>query len=92
MRDIKPSKAVILYEFCEWTRIYSLLIPLFSFLIAPIVMAWNVIYGIPIVIVDALSIIIWLLTPEYESVEECQKVITKREYRKRERKNKKWLI
>ena len=92
MRDIKPSKAVILYEFCEWTRTYSLLIPLFSFLIVPIVIAWNVMYGIPIVIVDTLSIIIWLLTPEYESVEECQKVITKREYHRRLKKNKKWLM
>lgn len=92
MRDIKPSKAVILYEFCGWTRIYSLLVPLVSFLIFPIVTSWNIMYGIPIVIVDALSTIIWILTPEYESVEECQKVITKREYRKRERKNRKWLM
>lgn len=49
-------------------------------------------YSIPIIIVDALSAIIWILTPEYESVEECQKVITKREYHRRLKKNKKWLI
>lgn len=92
MRDIKLSKAAIQYEFCEWTRLYSFLIPLLSFLIAPIVMSWNVMYGIPIIIVDAISIIIWLLTPEYESVEECQKAISERAYRKCERKNRKWLM
>lgn len=105
MRDIKRSKAARLYAFSNWIHTYGILI-LFVFvvivlpLVVILVMATaNESLCIPIVIIDALFIIVWCLIPEYKNIEQCQELITKREYRKRkreyrkrERKNKKWLI
>lgn len=98
MRDIKRSKIARLYAFSDWIHTYGMLAlfilvaivsPLASI---PIMATSNDLLCIPIVIIDALFIIVWCLTPEYKNIEQCQELITKREYRKRERKNKKWLI
>ena len=98
MRDIKRSKAARLYAFSNWIHTYGILILFVLVVIAtpliviPVMATANESLCIPIVIIDALFIIVWCLTPEYKNIEQCQELITKREYRKRERKNKKWLI
>ena len=98
MRDIKRSKAARLYAFGDWIHTYGILILFVLVVIAtpliviPVMATANESLCIPIVIVDALFITVWCLTPEYKNIEQCQELITKREYRKRERKYKKWLI
>ena len=97
MRDIKRSKAARLYAFSNWIHTYGMLI-LFMFvaivspLVAIPVMSLCVPMCVPIVVIDALFIIVWCLTPEYKNIEQCQELITKREYRRRLRKSKKWLM
>lgn len=98
MRDIKRSKAARLYAFSNWIHTYGMLvlfvlIAIVSPLVSIHIMATsNDLLCIPIIVIDALFIIVWCLTPEYENIEQCQKLMSKREYRKRERKYKKWLI
>lgn len=98
MRDIKRSKVAKQYQFCKWIHTYGMLVlfvliaivsPLVSI---PIMATSNDLLCIPIIVIDALFIIVWCLTPEYENIEQCQKLMSKREYRKRERKYKKWLM
>lgn len=98
MRDIKRSKAARLYAFSNWIHTYGMLI-LFvlvvivsPFVVIPVMATANESLCIPIIVIDTLFIAVWCLTPEYKNIEQCQELITKREYRKRERKNKKWLI
>ena len=98
MRDIKRSKAARLYAFSNWIHTYGMLI-LFvlvvivsPLVVIPVMATANELLCVPIVIIDALFIIVWCLTPEYKNIEQCQELITKREYRKRERTNRKWLI
>lgn len=98
MRNIKRSKAARLYAFSNWIHTYGMLI-LFVFvvIVSPVVSIFimdssNYLLCVPIIVIDALFIIVWCLAPEYKNIEQCQELITKREYRKRERKNRKWLM
>lgn len=98
MRDIKRSKAARLYAFSDWIHTYGILI-LFvlvvivtPLIVIPVMATPNESLCIPIVIIDALFIIVWCLTPEYKNIEQCHKLMSDKRYRKRERKNKKWLI
>lgn len=98
MRDIIRSKAARRYQFSEWIHIYGLLIwfilavIITPFAVIPIMTTSHDLLCIPIIGVDGLFIAIWCLTPEYENIEQCQKLMSMRAYRKRERKNKKWLM
>ena len=98
MRDIKRSKVAKQYQFSEWIHTYGMLV---SFVLVAIVTpvvsisimdSSNYLLCIPIIVIDALFIIVWGLTPEYKSIEQCQELMSEREYRRRLRKNKKWLI
>ena len=98
MRDIKRSKAARLYAFSNWIHTYGMLI-LFVFVVIvsplvviPVMATANESLCIPIVVIDTLFIAVRCLAPEYKNIEQCQESITKREYRKRERKNRKWLM
>lgn len=98
MRDIKRSKVAKQYQFSKWIHTYGML-ALFvlgaivsPFVLIHIMATSNYLLCIPIIIIGALFIIVWSLTPEYENIEQCQKLISMREYRKRERKNRKWLM
>ena len=98
MRDIKRSKAARLYAFSNWIHTYGMLI-LFVLvaIVTPVVSIFimdssNYLLCVPIIVIDALFIIVWCLTPEYENMEQCQKLMSEREYRKRERENRKWLM
>lgn len=95
---MKYSKAAKRYLFSQWIHTYGMLI-LFVLvaIVTPVVSisimdSSNYLLCIPIIVIDALFIIVWGLTPEYENIEQCQKLMSMREYRKRERKNRKWLI
>ena len=98
MRDIKYSKAAKQYQFSKWIHTYGLLVlfVLIAVVSSPvsiyIIETSNYLLCIPIIVIDASFIIVWCLTPEYENIGQCQKLMNKREYRKRERKYKKWLM
>jgi hypothetical protein len=98
MRDIKRSKAARLYAFSNWMHTYGILVLFIlvaivsPLVVIPVMATANESLCIPIIVIDALFIIVWCLTPEYENIEQCQKLMSKREYRKRERKYKKWLM
>lgn len=96
MRDIKRSKVAKQYQFSKWIHTYGMLV-LFVLMVVsplsiPIMLSLNDLLCIPIIVIDALFIIVWCSTPEYENIEQCQKLMSKREYRKCERKNRKWLM
>ena len=98
MRDIKRSKAARLYAFSNWIHTYGMLI-LFvlvaivsPLVVIPVMATANESLCIPIVVIDTLFITVWCLTPEYKNIEQCHKLMSEKKYRKRERKNKKWLI
>lgn len=97
MRNIKCSKAAKLYAFSNWIHTYGMLI-LFVLvvIVSPlsilIMLSSNDLLCIPIIVIDASFIIVWCLTPEYKSIEQCQELVSEREYRKCERKNRKWLM
>ena len=98
MRDIKRSKAARLYSFSDWIHTYGMLI-LFvlvvivsPLVVIPVMATANESLCIPIVVIDTLFIIVWCLTPEYKSIEQCQELMSEREYRRRLRRSKKWLI
>ena len=87
MRDIKRSKAARLYAFSNWIHTYGMLI-LFVLvaIVTPVVSIFimdssNYLLCVPIIVIDALFIIVWCLTPEYENMEQCQKLMSEREYR-----------
>lgn len=98
MRDIKRSKAARLYAFSNWIHTYGTLILFIlvaivtPFVTIPIVNTSHDLLCIPILAVDVLLVIVWCLTPEYKNIEQCQELMSEREYRKRERKNRKWLM
>jgi hypothetical protein len=98
MRDIKRSKAARLYAFSNWMHTYGILVLFIlvaivsPLVVIPVMATANESLCIPIIVIDAVFIIVWCLTPEYENIEQCQKLMSKREYRKRERKNRKWLM
>ena len=97
MRNIKRSKVAKQYQFSKWIHTYGVLVLFILMVVSPFVLIHimetsNYLLCIPIIIIGALFIIVWSLTPEYENIEQCQKLMSKREYRKRERKNRKWLI
>lgn len=95
MRDIKRSKAARLYAFSNWIHTYGTLILFIlvaivtPFVTIPIVNTSHDLLCIPILAVDVLLVIVWCLTPEYKNIEQCQELMSEREYRKRERKNRK---
>lgn len=98
MRDIKPSKAARLYAFSDWMHTYGMLI-LFvlvvivsPLVVIPVMATANESLCVPIVVIDVLFIIVRCLTPEYKSIEQCQRLMSEKAYRKRERKSKKWLM
>ena len=98
MRDIKRSKAARLYAFSNWIHTYGMLI-LFMlvaivtpFVTIPIMNTSHDLLCIPILAVDVLFVIVWCLVPEYKSIEQCQRLMSEKAYRNRERKSKKWLM
>ncbi len=95
---MKYSKAAKRYLFSQWIHIYGTLI-LFvlvaivtPFIMIPIMNTSHDLLCIPILAVDVLFVIVWCLVPEYKSIEQCQRLVSERAYRKRERKNRKWLM
>ena len=98
MRNIKRSKVARRYQFSKWVRIYGLLmlfvltVIVTPFIVLPIIGTSHELLCIPIIGIDILFVVIWCLTPEYENIEQCQKLMSMRAYRKCERKNRKWLI
>lgn len=98
MRNIKRSKVARRYQFSKWVRIYGLLmlfvlvVIVTPFVTIPIMTTSHYLLCIPILAVDGLFIIVWCLVPEYESIEQCQRLMSEKAYRKRERKNRKWLM
>lgn len=98
MRDIKRSKVAKQYQFCKWIHTYGMLILFIlvaivsPLVVIPVMATANESLCIPIIVIDTLFITVWCLTPEYENIEQCQELMSKREYRKRERKNRKWLM
>ena len=98
MRNIKRSKVARRYQFSQWIHTYGILI-LFvlvvivsPFIVIPIMTTTHDLLCIPIIGIDTSFIIVWCLTPEYKNIEQCQQLMSMKEYRKRERKNRKWLI
>lgn len=98
MRDIRRSKTARRYQFSKWIHTYGMLVLFVLFaIVSPFVLIYimdssNYLLFIPIIVIGALFIIVWGLTPEYENIEQCQQLMSMKEYRKRERKNRKWLI
>lgn len=98
MRNIKRSKAARLYAFSNWIHTYGMLILFIlvaivtPFVTIPIMNTSHDLLCIPILAVDVLFVIVWCLVPEYKSIEECQRLMSEKVYRKRERMNRKWLM
>lgn len=98
MRNIKYSKVAKQYQFSKWIHTYGMLILfVLGAIVSPLVLihimdSSNYLLFIPTIVIGALFIIVWGLTPEYENIEQCQQLMSMRAYRKRERKNRKWLM
>ena len=95
MRDIRRSKIAKRYQFSKWFQDH---VGWISFI-------WLIILiGLPIITMDnktvciiamlshLLFFMLFLLVPEYKSIEDCQKQMGIKTSRKRERKNRKWLM
>lgn len=98
MRNIKRSKAARLYAFSNWIHTYGMLILFIlvaivtPFVTIPIMITSHGLLCIPILAVDVLFVIVLCLVPECKSIEECQRLMSEKVYRKRERMNRKWLM
>ena len=95
MKDIKYSKIAKRYQFSKWYQDHEGWIG-FMWLVILLGLILATINNTTVCVVVVMSwlflLVLLLLIPEYKSIEDCQKQLSIRSYRKRERKNKKWLI
>lgn len=95
MRGIKYSKIAKQYRFSKWYQDHAGWIG-FMWLVILLGLILATINNTTVCVVVVMNwlflLMLPLLIPEYKSIDDCQKQLSIRAYRKRERKNRKWLI
>ena len=95
MKDIRRSKIAKRYQFRKWYQDHEGWIG-FMWLVILLGLILATINNTTVCVVVVMSwlflLMLLLLIPEYTSIEDCEKQLSMRAYRKRERRNRKWLM
>ena len=95
MKDIRRSKIAKRYQFRKWFQDHEGWIG-FMWLVILLGLILATINNTTVCVVVVMSwlflLMLLLLIPEYTSIEDCEKQLSMRAYRKRERRNRKWLM
>lgn len=95
MKDIRRSKIAKRYQFRKWFQdhegwiCFAWLVSLLGLIL---ITMHNPTTCIIVVAIYLFTFMLFFFVPEYKSIEDCEKQLSMRAYRKRERRNRKWLM